>query len=413
MTVSIASAAWLADADLQRLLAGLNRDGEEARIAGGAVRNTLLGVPVTDIDIATTAEPREVMRRAEALGYRTVPTGIAHGTVTVIAGGRPFEVTTLREDVETDGRHARVRYGRDWEVDARRRDFTINGLYALADGTVIDHVGGLADLELRRLRFIGDPEARIREDYLRILRFFRLFARYGEGRPDAAALKACARLKAGLDGLSAERVWSELKLLLSTRDPARALLWMRQTGVLTQILPETERWGMDSVHDLIAAEQALGWEPDALLRLETMLPPRVSVVEGLARRLKLSRHEARRLGDWARAETVAPDLSGPELRRLLYRNGNSGLADRIRLDLARELARDNPAGVEGYRRLLDEALRWQAPRLPVSGRDLRSIGMEPGEAMGRMLAKLEEAWIASDFSLDRQELLARAPSLSS
>ena len=199
MTVSIAGRAdWLADKHLQRLLAALTEGGEEARIAGGAVRNTLMGQPVADIDIATTCLPSETIRRAEAEGFKAVPTGIEHGTITVVAGGKPYEITTLRADVETDGRRAKVSFGRDWKLDAERRDFTINALYAEADGTVVDLVGGIADIEARRLRFIGDAEARIREDYLRILRFFRFFAWYGEGRPDAEGLKACARLKEGL-----------------------------------------------------------------------------------------------------------------------------------------------------------------------------------------------------------------------
>ncbi|MCB1454191.1 MAG: CCA tRNA nucleotidyltransferase, partial [Rhizobiaceae bacterium] len=302
---SIAKAKWLADADLQTLLSVLSADGEEARIAGGAVRNALLGEPVTDIDIATTNLPEAVIARAEAAGFKTVPTGIDHGTVTVIAGGTPYEVTTLRADIETDGRHARVEFGRDWQRDAERRDFTINGMYADADGQVVDLVGGLADLQSRTLRFIGDAEDRIKEDYLRVLRFFRFFAWYGSGRPDAEGIKASARLKAGLDGLSAERVWSELRKLLSAPDPSRALLWMRQTGVLTRVLRESEKWGIDAVPGLIDAESAQGWKPDALLRLASMVPPDAKRLAGLAERLRLSNAEAERLQAWARADTPA------------------------------------------------------------------------------------------------------------
>ena len=228
---SVAGAEWLEDADLQRLLSALNAGGEAARIAGGAVRNALLGEAVADVDIATTTLPEETIRRAEAVGFKAIPTGIEHGTVTVTSSGTGHEVTTLRADVETDGRRAKVIFGRDWKADAERRDFTINALYAEADGTVVDLVGGLADLESRTLRFIGDAETRIREDYLRILRFFRFFALYGSGRPDAEGLKACARLKDGLERLSAERVWAELKKLFSALDPSRALLWMRRRAV--------------------------------------------------------------------------------------------------------------------------------------------------------------------------------------
>ncbi len=213
------NAPWLKDLSLQKLLAVLSSGGEGARVVGGAVRNTLLGQRVGDLDIATTCLPNETSRRAEEAGFKVVPTGIEHGTVTVIANEQPYEVTTLRADVETDGRHAEVAFGRDWRVDAERRDFTINALYVEADGTIIDLVGGLADIESRTLRFIGDPEQRIREDYLRILRFFRFFAWYGKGRPESEGLKACARLKDGLARLSAERVWSELKKFWLPRIP--------------------------------------------------------------------------------------------------------------------------------------------------------------------------------------------------
>ncbi len=266
-------AGWLSDPDLQKLLSVLGADGEEARIAGGAVRNALLGREVADVDIATTSLPEESVRRAEAAGFRTVPTGLEHGTVTILAGGRPYEVTTLRADVETDGRRAKVRFGRDWKADAERRDFTINALYATADGEVVDLVGGLADLDSGTLRFIGDAEARIREDYLRILRFFRLFAWFGSGRPDAAGLRACARLKDGMARLSAERVWHELKRLLAAPDPTRALLWMRQTGVLSTVLPESDKWGIDAIPGLVAAEREFGWAADPLLRLFFAKPP--------------------------------------------------------------------------------------------------------------------------------------------
>ena len=246
-------ADWLRDADLQRLLAALSGPGEDggeaelARVVGGAIRNTILGQPVSDIDIATTCPPAVTVARATAAGFKTVPTGIEHGTVTVIANRRPFEVTTLRRDVETNGRHAVVAFGRDWQADAERRDFTINALYCEADGTVVDLVGGLADIERQTLRFIGDASARIEEDYLRILRFFRFFAWYGAGRPDGDGLRAATRLKGGLTKLSAERVWAELRKLLAAPDPSRALLWARQTGVLTLILPESERWGIDGI----------------------------------------------------------------------------------------------------------------------------------------------------------------------
>ncbi len=409
---SVAGAGWLTDPALQKLLAVLGEGGEGARVVGGAVRNTLLGEPVADIDIATTTLPAETRRRAEGAGFRTIATGIAHGTVTVVAGARSCEVTTLRADVATDGRRATVAFGSDWLVDAGRRDFTINALYADADGTVLDPVGGLADLESRTLRFIGDPDTRIREDYLRILRFFRFFAQYGGGRPDAAGLKACARLKDGLATLSAERVWAELERLLAAPDPSRALLWMRQAGVLSAVLPESEKWGIDAIHGVVAAERDLGWAPDALLRLEAIVPPDGGRIAAMAGRLRLSKAQALRLDAWAGAALPVPDTAEAVLARQLYRGSRSGIVDRLRLALATSRAAGQQeagalAAAAGYGRLLEFALAWSRPVFPVGGSDLAEKGMAQGVAMGDELRRLEQDWIASGFTLGRDELLAR------
>ncbi|WP_394893590.1 CCA tRNA nucleotidyltransferase [Mesorhizobium sp. AaZ16] len=415
-TTVIAGANWLARDELQRLLKALSAQGEEARIAGGAVRNALFAEPVADIDIATTNLPDETVRRVEAAGFKAVPTGAEHGTITAIAGGKPYEVTTLRADVETDGRRAKVRFGRDWAEDAQRRDFTINALYAEADGTVVDLVGGLADIESRTLRFIGEPEDRIREDYLRILRFFRFFAWYGAGRPDAEGLKACARLKEGLDQLSAERVWNELKKLLSAPDPSRALLWMRQAGVLTRVLPESEKWGIDAIHPLVKAELELGWAADPLLRLMAIVPPDATRMAGLAERLRLSNAEAERLTNWAR--TVQPVSSLPEdaLARQLYRSDRRGFIDRLRLALSSARSRgaeDDKALIEagGYSRLLAYAEGWQKPEFPIRGRDLAALGAEAGPRLGEIMRDLEKQWVEEGFLPDRGALIERATSL--
>ncbi|MBZ9660373.1 CCA tRNA nucleotidyltransferase [Mesorhizobium sp. ESP-6-4] len=406
-------ADWLADKHLQKLLAALKQGGEEARVAGGAVRNALIGQPVADIDIAATTVPEETVRRAEAAGFKTVPTGIEHGTITVIAGGKPYEVTTLRADVETDGRRAKVIFGRDWKADAERRDFTINALYAEADGTVVDLVGGVADIEARRLRFIGDAEARIREDYLRILRFFRFFAWYGDGRPDAEGLKACARLKDGLARLSAERVWSELKKLLSAPDPSRALLWMRQAGVLTAVLPESEKWGIDAVHGLVKTGKDLGWAADPVLRLEAIVPPDAVRMKTLGERLRLSNDEAGRLRHWAL--TIAPDAKATEteLAKKLYYGDRNGYIDRIRLALAAARTRaveDNQAMMEagGFSRLLNFTLKWEKPVFPIKGADLTALGASPGPKLGATLKNLEKEWVESGFTLERGALVERA-----
>lgn len=409
--VSIADRApWLSEPGLQALLACLSHDGELARIAGGAVRNTLLGEAVADIDLATTTLPDETIRRAEAAGFRAVKTGYEHGTITVIASGIPHEVTTLRADVETDGRRAKVVYGRDWKADAERRDFTINALYADADGAVVDFVGGLDDIRSRTLRFIGDPEMRIREDYLRILRFFRFFAWYGDGRPDAEGLKACARLKDGMARLSAERVWHELRRLLQAPDPTRALLWMRQTSALTKVLPESEKWGIDAIQPLVATETAMKWAPDALLRLEAIVPPDAPRLAEMSDRLRLSNAEAKRLQDWALAEKPSADLTESRLARLLYREPRDGVIDRMKLALAsaRERAADGDmALVEagGYARLLKFASQWEKPVFPLKGADLLAAGHKPGPQMGETLAALEAKWIESGFTLTRAELL--------
>ncbi|HMF66175.1 MAG TPA: CCA tRNA nucleotidyltransferase, partial [Phyllobacterium sp.] len=302
---------------------------------------------------------------------------------------------TLRADVETDGRHAEVAYGRDWHVDANRRDFTINALYVEADGTIVDLVGGLADIGSHTLRFIGDPEQRIREDYLRILRFFRFFAWYGKGRPESEGLKACARLKDGLTRLSSERIWSELKKLLAAPDPSRALLWMRQAGVLTAVLPESEKWGIDTIHSLVKTERDLHWEIDPLLRLASMIPPQAVRIAEMASRLKLSNNERERLKAWA--ETAMPQLEISEsgFAKQLYRSDQQGMLDRLRLALvsARAEAINHDAAMmrAGYlAKLLEYLGSYQKPKFPVSGGDLVAAGLEKGPEIGKIQRALED-----------------------
>ncbi|WP_273726624.1 CCA tRNA nucleotidyltransferase [Brucella gallinifaecis] len=410
-TVNISDQAnWLRSKPLQSLFAALNRDGGEVRVVGGAVRNTLLGTKVSDVDLATTHLPQETVRLAKEAGFKPVPTGIEHGTITVVVQGQPFEVTTLRKDIETDGRHAKVAFGTDWKADAERRDFTINALYATADGNVIDYVGGLADIETKTLRFIGDAEQRIREDYLRILRFFRFFAWYGTGRPEADGLRASARLKDGLNQLSAERVWSELKKLLSAPDPSRAMLWMRQSGVLNIILPESEKWGIDAIHGLVRTEADLDWQVDALLRLESIVPPDAARMSELGKRLKMSNAERARLEAWARADVIRSETSEQALKKLIYRGSSQAVADRIRLAYAsarQEAAASDEAMIRAgaYSRLLDAVEKYEPLVFPVTGGDLLALGLEKGPGLGEMLRDLETLWIDSGFSLDREALL--------
>lgn len=413
--VSIAGEAeWLADRDLQKLLAVLCDGGNGARIVGGAIRNTLFGEPVGDIDIATTIPPDETIRRAKAAGYKAVPTGYEHGTITVIAGQHAYEVTTLRADVDTDGRRATVRFGKDWTADAERRDFTINALYADASGMIHDPVDGLRDIGSRTLRFIGDPVMRIGEDYLRILRFFRFFAWYGHGRPEAEGLKACARMKDGLDQLSAERVWAELKKLLQAPDCSRALLWMRQTGVLSRVLPESEKWGIDAIPGLIAAEQAFGWPPDPLLRIEAMVRPDPDSMEKLADRLRLSRQEKLRLMNWSKVPVQT--LLGDETAETLYRFGQFPCIDVLRLETAKRYAvsgsEGDAADVVAIRQKLAFAESWEKPKFPVRGRDILALGVEDGPRVGEILGRLETGWIESNFSAPRDMLIAQAQELA-
>ncbi len=414
---SVADEAWFRDKALRRVLSLLDADGGEGRVVGGAVRNSLMGLPVADIDIATTLLPEAVVERAEAAGIKAVPTGIAHGTVTLVVDGKPFEITTLRRDVETDGRRARVAFSQDWHADAERRDLTINALYASADGKVVDLVGGLADLERRNIRFIGDAAVRIAEDHLRILRFFRFFAYYGSGRPDADGLRACAAAKSKIATLSAERVWSEMKKLLAAPDPGRALLWMRQIGILTEVLPETEKWGIDAIPGLVATENVLGWPPEPLLRLAAIVPPDAARLAKLAQRLRLSKAEGAYLLAWANTPVVKDDISEAAFDRLLYRHDPSGVSVRLKLALvtARTKAEsdfEEMARVARLGKLLERVAKWKKPAFPISGADALAAGISAGPRVGELMARLEQEWLDGNFSLNRASLLARLKELA-
>ena len=411
MSASSRNTEWLRAPAIQRLLTVLNGGGEQARVAGGAVRNTLLGEPIGDVDVATTLVPEAAAERLRGAGFKVVPTGIDHGTVTAVEGATVVEVTTLREDVATDGRHATVAFGRDWRTDAERRDLTMNALYMEADGTVFDPLGCEADVHARRVVFVGDPDRRIAEDHLRILRFFRFFAWYGRHRPDGPGLLACARAKVGIETLSVERVWSEMRRLLAAPDPARALLWMRQTGVLGVAMPETERWGIDAVPSLIAAETAFDWQPDPMLRLAAMLPPDPKVVRALADRLRLANSERDRLVEWTAAPRPVPSRAEGELARLMYEATRDGTLDVLRLATARAHVAGDLNEVAAFRRQLDFAEGWVRPDFPVQGRDLLERGVEPGPQMGERLKAMHERWVESGFRLSREDLLVRASNL--
>jgi len=397
-------AEWLRTAPLADLLAVLDRAGEEARVVGGAVRNGLLGEPISEIDIATTAVPDEVMRRVEAAGFKAVPTGLDHGTVTVVAAGRPYEVTTLREDVETFGRHARVAFGRDWKRDAERRDFTINALSLSRDGTVHDYVGGLADIAARRVRFIGNAAGRIAEDYLRILRFFRFHAAYGEGAPDPDGVAACIDGRAGLDRLSRERIRMEVLKLLVARHSVPALAVMTEAGLLEQVLGGVPL--LASFANMIKLEAVLALSPDAVRRLGALSVSVVEDAERLRERLRLANTEFEGLASMADGWwRISPELGEPGGRALLYRLGPDRFIDRVLLAWTRspQGAADNP-----WRLLATLPVRWTAPAFPLKAADFLERGVPKGKRLGAALRAAEQAWIAADFPADSRTLAAIA-----
>jgi poly(A) polymerase len=395
--------AWLASGEASQLLTLLDSDGEEARIVGGAVRNALLRLPVNEIDIATTALPDAVVHRVEAAGWKAVPTGIKHGTVTVLIAGRPFEVTTLRRDVETYGRKAKVAFGRDWVADAERRDFTINALSLSADGKLHDHVGGLADLVAKRVRFIGDPEQRIAEDYLRILRFFRFHAWYGEGAPDPAGLHACIRAQAGIETLSRERIRTELLKLLMAPHAAPILALMTETALLGNVLGGVAF--LASFENVVKAEAASGFEADAVRRLGALGVWVKEDAERLAQRLRLSNADAERLralDGWWR---ISPAAGEKFAHALLYRLGPEHFGDQVLLAWSRSSA---GAADRAWHELANLAQTWRVPDFPLKAADFIARGVAAGPALGAAMRAAEAAWITADFPADRTAIEAIA-----
>ena len=400
----LSDAPWLRSGPAARVLALLNGDGEEARVVGGAVRNALLNIPLGDIDIATTALPDEVVRRAKAAGIKCVPTGIDHGTVTLVVESHPFEVTTLREDTETFGRKARVAFGRDWVRDAERRDFTINGLSVDAGGIVHDHVGGLADIEARRVRFIGDASQRIAEDYLRILRFFRMHAAYGAGEPDRAGYLACIDGRAGLSSLSAERVRMEMLKLLIAEGAAVAVQAMADAGLLLPIFGGVAYTGAFAA--MIAVERALGLPPNAVRRLAALTVAVTEDAKRVSARLRLSNAETKALDSMGHRWWRLASKDDARARQLLYRLGEDPYRDRLMLAWARAGGIGN--GAARWHDLATLPQRWSAPKFPLRAADFISRGIAEGPALGHVLTLAEDAWLAADFPLDASALAAIA-----
>ncbi|RZN25182.1 CCA tRNA nucleotidyltransferase [Bradyrhizobium sp. Leo121] len=400
---ALEQAPWLRSGPTARVLALLNADGEEARVVGGAVRNALLHRPIGDIDLATTAVPEEVMRRAKAAGIKSVPTGIEHGTVTLVVDKHPFEVTTLREDTETYGRKAKVAFGRDWARDAERRDFTINGLSVDAAGVVHDHVGGLDDIAARRVRFIGDPAQRIAEDYLRILRFFRMHAAYGAGDPDRAGYLACIAGRAGLAQLSAERVRMEVLKLVVADGAVTAVTAMADGGLLQMILGSVGYTGPFAV--MIAAERELGLEASAVRRLGALALAITEDARRVASKLRLTNAEAKALEAMADRWWQLAGIDEAAARRWLYRLGEAAYLDRMMLAWARM---SDGHDIARWRELARLPQRWQAPKFPLKAADFIARGIAEGPALGHVLAEAEQAWLAAEFPLDHAALAAIA-----
>ncbi len=388
----------LQDPRVACLLAALEATGGETRIVGGAVRDSLLGLAPHEIDLATDALPEAVMRAAQKAGLKAVPTGIDHGTVTIIVEGTPFEVTTLREDVETFGRAARVRFGADFEQDALRRDFTVNALSLSPDGRLHDYTGGLADIAARKIRFIGDPATRIAEDHLRILRFFRFHASVGEGPLDAAGLHASIVARDSLAKLSRERVRAELMKLFAARRAVEVAREMSQAGVIEVILGV----GFPArLARLAAIEAAQRRGPDPLLRLAAFSLKTIEDAERIRARLRLSNAEYARL---SRAAALMQDLHGrenppaeDELLRLLFDQGGEATRDALALTHAESRADvAHPAWSAAER----FAAETPAPAFPIKGADLLALGVAPGKAMGVTLKHLQAEWIRAGFPTD-------------
>jgi poly(A) polymerase len=396
-------APWLESGAAARVLALLNGNGEEARVIGGAVRNALLRVPIVDIDIATTALPEEVVRRAKAAGIKSVPTGIDHGTVTLVVDSHPFEVTTLREDTETFGRKAKVAFGRDWVADAHRRDFTINALSVDAGCVVHDYVGGLNDIAARRVRFIGDPDQRLAEDYLRILRFFRIHAAFGMGEPDRAGYLACLGARDGLTTLSAERIRMEMLKLLVADGAVTAIAAMAEGGLLLQILGGVAYTGPFAA--MIAAEHLLGLKPDAIRRLAALAVAVTEDARRLASRLRLTNAETKALDSMGHRWWRLAGMDEARARRRLYRLGEDRYRDRLLLAWARAGSDADPAP---WRELALLPQRWSAPKFPLKAADFIARGIAEGPALGHVLTLAEDAWLAADFPRDELTLSAIA-----
>lgn len=405
--------SWMEEEGTRAVIAALSAEGARPRFIGGCVRDSLAHRPVTDIDIATPDMPEKAMELLKRSGLRVIPTGLDHGTVTALAGGRSFEITTLRRDVETDGRRAKVAFTDNWVIDASRRDFTINTLSCGIDRMIYDPFGGIADLAAGRIEFVGDPMRRIDEDVLRLLRFFRFFAHFGHPPADIAALNACRVRAPRLKDLSGERIAAELFKLLAAADPLPALVLMQGNGVLAQLLPDAADLGR--LRALVFLEsrgvRRENVVADPLRRLAALLKPDTEQVTAAAQRLRLSNAQSERLAEMA-APAQLPDrwMEPATQRLLLYRLGSERFRDLTLLNWAHHRAEDGygQKGDNGrWMALLDLADEWAIPDFPLRGEDVLALGVTPGPEVGKRLAAVKVWWEAEDFRPNREALLAR------
>ncbi len=422
----LAPQPWMTAAPTRAVMAALTADGSEVRFIGGCVRDAVARRPVQDIDIATAAPPGTVIAQLRRSGLKAVPTGIGHGTVTAVADGRPFEITTLRIDVETDGRHATVAFTNDWLADAARRDLTINAMSCTPDGAIFDYFNGLDDLAQGRVRFVGRAGERIAEDRLRILRFFRFYAHYGRPPPDPDALAACQAQAEGITDLSGERVRIELLKTLAAAEPAEVLRLMHDHGVLRFLLPEANAAGIGRL-------QRLAWLESRATRLDSVAPDPIrrlaalvmtadgctAAAESVAGRLRLANQERDRLLSAVSGTLAARWPAGPEqdevrVRRALHHRGAEAVRDRLLLDWAEDLSQpvhDRHVRTEAWIGRLKATETWQASEFPLKGRDALALGVPAGPAVGALLSEVERWWEAEDFQPDRAACLDRLRAL--
>ena len=400
----LAPQPWMTNPRTQAVVGALRADGAEVRFVGGCVRDAVIGRAIKDIDLATPDPPETVIALLKRAGLKAVPTGVEHGTVTAVAEGQPFEVTTLRRDIETYGRHAKVEFTDDWRADAARRDLTFNAMSLSPDGTLHDYFGGHDDLLAGRVRFVGDAVTRIEEDVLRLLRFFRFFAHYGKPPPDAEALAACRLLAPKLPDLSGERLQAESLKLLAARDPAPVVTLMQQQQVLAHLLPEAKTAARLAA--LVTIENGLGHDPDPILRLAALIEGGPEAARAVALRLRLSNADRDRLAAALDVDNVSPSLDARARRQALYRLGRESFCDRALLAWAS--SGSNVTSIDPAWRALLAVSEAPVPVFPLQGRDLLKLGIEAGPGVGELLKAIEAWWIDGDFRADRKACLAEA-----